>query len=331
METAPKVSIIVPMFNVSIYIERCARSLFEQTFVDLEYIFVNDCSSDSTLQVLQGVIKNFPERSNHIKIINHKSNKGVSAARNSGLEISTGQYFMQIDSDDWVERNMIAEMYEKAVNENSDIVWTDFYVEYPNNSKAAIYREQNIPNKATECITGLLTGGLHSGLWNKLIKRSICVEQNIRFPEEIIACEDTAFITLYLTYAQRISYIPKAFYHYLQNPDSLTIKRNRQTYESEFEVARILEKNLMNEIYLKNLLIYKGRVKRNMLFSGLFSNSEYLNCFPESIPYIYIGLKSKLNKVVIWLSLKECFLFAKMVLFFAQVYLKIKHFQIAYK
>ena len=331
MKKIPKVSIIVPMYNASDYIEKCAKSVLDQTFYDLEIIFVDDCSSDSTIQVLKKTISMFPERDGQVNILNHRINKGVSAARNTGLEIASGEYFIQIDSDDWVERNMVSDMYEKAKNEDSDIVWTDFYVEYPNKSNLKKYREQKITSKSSDSIKGILAGDLHSGLWNKLIRRRICVERNIRFPEEIKTCEDTVFITLFLTFAQRISYIPNAYYHYFQNPVSLTIKRNRQTYESEFEVVRILEKNLDNEIYLENLLIYKGRIKRNMLFSGLFSKSEYLKCFPESIPFIYIGLKSKLNKVAIWFSLKECFLITKMFLFFGQLYFKIKNVNIAYK
>jgi len=323
MHTCPSVSIIVPVYNVEQNIERCARSLFEQTFKKVEFIFVNDCSPDNSIQILKKVIDWYPERKDQVTILNHEINKGVAAARNTGLDKAKGEYFMQVDSDDWVDTSMIEELFLKAKENDSDIVWSDFYVDFPNKPEDSIYSKQNVPGKASLCIIEILSGFLHSGLWNKILKRSICIENDIRFPEEVNMCEDLVFIIFYLLHTGQITYLPKAFYHYVQNPDSITIVRTRQSFKSEFKVVELLEEKLSQEIYGNYLMMLKARIKRNMFISGLFRNDEYLSCFPESTQYIYKDL-NRVDKAAIWFSLKKNFLVARIILYFGQVYSKIK-------
>ena len=325
MNVSPGVSIIIPIYKVEQNIERCARSLFEQTFEDLEFVFVNDCSPDMSIQILQKVLVEYPDRKNQVTIINHETNRGVAVARNTGLAIVRGEYILQVDSDDWVETSMAEELYATAKANDSDIVWTDFYVDFPNDSNNTIYRKQNVPGKATECIIEILSGFLHAGLWNKLMKRDIYLLNNLRFPEGVNMSEDIVFSIFFLLKTGTVTYLPKSFYHYVQNPDSITIARNRQSFESEIKVARILEETLMDQTYGKFLMMYKARIKRNIFLSGLFSNDEYLNCFPESTLYIFIGL-NWIEKIAIWLSLQEFFSFARVVLFFVPIYYKIKKF-----
>jgi glycosyltransferase involved in cell wall biosynthesis len=323
MNATPVVSIIIPIYNVEQNIERCARSLFEQTFKKMEFVFVNDCSPDNSIHILEKVIDEYPERKDQVTILHHEINKGVAAARNTGLDNAIGEYFLQVDSDDWLETTMVEELYSKAKANDSDIVWSDFYVDFPDDSAITINRKQNVPEKATLCIIEILSGFLHAGLWNKLLKRSLCITNNIRFPEGVNLCEDLVFIILYLLKAERITYIQKAFYHYVQNPDSITIARTRLSFENEFKAVKIIEENLLKDIYRNYIMMYQARIKRAMFFSGLFSNDEYENCFPDSSPYIFIGL-NVLEKTAIWFSLKKNFLIARIVLFLRPVYPKIK-------
>jgi len=197
----PNISIIVPVYNVEKTIERCARSLFEQSFNDIEYIFVNDCTTDSSIQILKKVLNDFPKRKNQITILDHQLNRGVAAARNTGLDKARGDYVIQIDSDDWVEKTMIEELYNTAVKNNSDFVWSDFYVGFYNDKNKLVYRKQDVPQNPASCIKEILTGSFHAGLWNKLMKRDICVANNIRFPEGINICEDIVFVISYLLHA----------------------------------------------------------------------------------------------------------------------------------
>ncbi|MDR0829587.1 MAG: glycosyltransferase, partial [Prevotellaceae bacterium] len=113
----PAVSILVPIYKVSAYIERCAHSLFQQTFENIEYIFVNDCTPDDSIEKLQKIIEQYPNRKPFVKIIHHKKNRGLAETRNTALYNSTGKYIQHIDSDDYIELNMIEEMYKKAIEE----------------------------------------------------------------------------------------------------------------------------------------------------------------------------------------------------------------------
>lgn len=98
-----KVSVIIPVYNVEKYIEHCARSLMEQTLMDIEYIFVDDCTPDHSMEILQRVLTDYPERLESIRIIHHTQNSGLATVRNTGLQIAQGEYIIHCDSDDWVE------------------------------------------------------------------------------------------------------------------------------------------------------------------------------------------------------------------------------------
>jgi glycosyltransferase involved in cell wall biosynthesis len=322
MDIKPKVSVILPVYNAELYIEKCARSWFEQTFKEVEYIFVDDNTPDGSILILKKVIEEYPERKDQVTIISHYNNRGVAAARNTGLEQARGEYFLQVDSDDWVEKTLIEELYSEVKINGPDIVWSDFYVDLPKFQKV-IYKNQTVTENSESCIINMLSGSLHAGMWNKLINLSVCTDNNIRFPEGVNICEDLVFNIFYLLHAGRISYVPKAFYHYVQNANSITISRTHQSFESEFRAVKILEENIPPEIYGKYLLMYKARIKRNMFFSGLFSNEEYLNCFPESTSYIFNGINF-VDRSSLWFSLKRMYLFARVLLFIGQIYTGIK-------
>ena len=125
---SPKVSVIVPIYGVENYIERCARSLFSQTFKSVEFIFVNDCTKDGSMDVLSDVRKEYPEAD--IKVINLERNMGLPQARRAGVEQATGDYILHVDSDDWIEPDMLEILYERAVDTGADMVCCDWAEEY---------------------------------------------------------------------------------------------------------------------------------------------------------------------------------------------------------
>ena len=147
MNKNPLVSVIVPIYGVEPYIEKCARSLFEQSLENMEFIFVNDCTPDKSVEILRQVIEDYPRRYLQIQIIEHEENRGLAMARNSGLLIAKGEYIIHCDSDDWVELDMYEEMYEKALEKNADIVICDYYAEYSNKR---IYHIQREPREKEE-------------------------------------------------------------------------------------------------------------------------------------------------------------------------------------
>ena len=119
----PKVSVIVPIYGVEKYIGRCAVSLFEQTLDDLEFIFVNDCTLDKSIEILKTTLENYPQRKVQTKILTMSKNSGLPAVRKYGVQHATGEYIIHCDSDDWIDINAYEMLYEKASSGNYDIVF----------------------------------------------------------------------------------------------------------------------------------------------------------------------------------------------------------------
>ena len=118
-----KVSVCIPVYGVEKYIEKCARTLFEQTLQEIEYIFVDDCTQDRSMEILQKVLEEYPHRKAQVKIIHHEKNGGLVAARNTALKHVSGEYVIHCDPDDWVELDLYEIMYHEAVAQGADMVY----------------------------------------------------------------------------------------------------------------------------------------------------------------------------------------------------------------
>ena len=201
----PKISVIVPVYNVEKYIERCARSLFNQTLDEIEFVFVDDCSPDNSIELLKSVISEFPHRQSQVKLCSHSYNKGLPTARKTGVEVATGDYIAHCDSDDWTDPNMYEKMYLTAVSSNSDIVYCDYYVSSGMTHSIV---------KLSSYSDGLLQGPV----WNKLARRELY--NFIEFPVENKA-EDGAIMTQLSFFANRIMHLNIPLYYYFKNPESI--------------------------------------------------------------------------------------------------------------
>ncbi len=218
----PKVTIITPIYNVGKYIERCAVSLFEQDFEDIEYIFVNDCTPDNSIEILEKIIEKYPNRKPNVKIIHHEKNKGLGSARKTGLEQATGEYVIHIDSDDWCELDMVSSLYNKAKETDADIVGCDIYMSFTDKD---IYMKQNYSCNVKEDLCKILSMELNPSLCNKLIRIELYVKNNLCPTTEISTSEDRWLVARLFAVAESIAYVPKAFFHYWQeNENSLTAK-----------------------------------------------------------------------------------------------------------
>lgn len=206
----PKVSVIVPIYNVSRFIRRCAESLLSQTLEDVEFLFVNDCTQDDSLDILNECVTRYPDRD--VRIIEHEVNKGLPAARNTGLEAATGDYIFHCDSDDYVDPTMLADLYGKASADNADIVWCDWYLSFEKNER---YMKQPACSTAEDALRMMLTGRMKYNVWNKLVRRSLYEENDVRFPSGYGMGEDMTMMMLF-SFAKNVRYIPKAYYHYVK-------------------------------------------------------------------------------------------------------------------
>lgn len=229
-EQYPKVSVIVPVYNVEEYIERCVRSLMEQTLEDIEYIFVNDCTPDRSMQILRRLMEEYPQRRKQVKMVEHAQNCGSATVRNSGLKVAVGEYIIHCDSDDWVEPEMYEKLYNKAVETGADMVGCDCYLEQLHSSH---YYKQIYPESGKECIHASLCGRLHCGVWSKLVRKGLYEEHAIRFPDGINMWEDVVTSIRLYYFAGKIAYVPDAFYHYVQyNTNSYTHVLSRKSAEN---------------------------------------------------------------------------------------------------
>ena len=213
------VSVIIPVFNVANYIERCVRSLFEQTHSNMEYIFVDDCSPDQSMAILHRLIEEYKDKNLSIQIITHEKNSGLPTARNSGLKVASGEYVFHCDSDDWVEKDAMEKMVRSAQTNQADIVWCDWFLSFRTNER---YMKQKGKETPIDCMKAMLSGRLKYNVWNKLVKRSLYVDNQVTFPDGFGMGEDMTMIRLF-SYATKVCYLPAALYHYVQiNASSFT-------------------------------------------------------------------------------------------------------------
>lgn len=203
-----KVSVIVPVYGVEAYIERCARSLFEQTIKSIEYIFVNDATTDHSVEILLRILNDYPNRRHQVRIINHNLNGGQAAARTSGMKIITGEYMIHCDPDDWVELDAYEKMYDLATKTNADIVTCQHW-EICNNQ-----RKLKGISFSGNCQTALVEHCYTGTLWDKLIRSSIIKDFNIYPFEGINFTEDLNVVIRVLCYSKNIISINEPLYNY---------------------------------------------------------------------------------------------------------------------
>lgn len=179
----PKVSVIVPIYNVEKYIERCARSLMEQTLDDIEYLFVNDATPDRSMEILNRVIEDYPKRKPQIKIFYHEVNKGLSAARNTGINFATGKYLFFVDSDDEITKDSIETQYSICELHHSDLVIADNYIVKSGNIQE-VKSNLTVPVvSGDDVIKSFVEGRWYNVAWNKLVRRDIIIDNNLCFSE----------------------------------------------------------------------------------------------------------------------------------------------------
>lgn len=276
-----KVSVLVPVFGVENYIEKCANTLFSQTFTDIEYIFIDDNTKDKSILKLNNIISLYPERFASIKIIKHEQNKGVAASRQTALDAATCEYILFVDSDDYIEPDMISLMYQKAVETSADIVFCPFYNEYQN-KRTKIFNEVYSSDKI-ELIN--ICFKAQPAFWNKMIRRKIIVENDIRILPGINYGEDLSVVPQIIYHSNQFSLVQKPLYHYVQyNTDSYTSKFTEKSLKDTLEVINILQAFFENKTdyqkYRIILITLKAVRKAKILRSGRVEK-QYIDLFPE--------------------------------------------------
>lgn len=290
-----KISIIVPVYNTEKYLERCLNSILNQNFNEIEIIIINDCSPDNSLKI----IKKYMSMDQRIVLINKEKNEGLSAARNSGIEIARGEYVLHIDSDDWIEQSYFKDMYEYAIENKADIVISDYYKDFDNGEVIYIqdqkeYKDKEITKK--EAIENIFLSKGYPAVWNKLIKRELYVKNEIKHPNGISLGEDLAVTPKLMHYAKKIVKINKAYCHYIHNLSSITKKQNKNKIYEIDEVLKLNETFFMdkkiklsiNELKINHLTLWLFQIKYDL------KEERYIQILDE---YISLYKNIDINKI----------------------------------
>jgi len=205
-----KVSILVPLYNASAFLERCVRSLFEQTYENLEFVFVNDGSTDNSIQLLHEFCEQYPNRTNSCVIIDRTTNKGISFTRNELLQHATGDFISFVDADDYIEKNAIELLVENQKKYDSDIESCGFIIEYNNGNKKTILKNLNKESFLDEMVTGA------SGheLYCRLFRRDVIKANHLTFSTNFNIAEDWLFLIKCAYYSKTIHNSQLCLYHY---------------------------------------------------------------------------------------------------------------------
>ena len=243
---SPAISVIVPIYNAEKTLRKCVDSLLAQTFKDFEVLLIDDGSPDQC----GAICDEYAKQDSRVRVI-HQENQGVSAARQCGMDNAQGEYTIHADPDDWVEPEMLEELYKKAKEDDADMVICDFYI---NTYKGQTYLKQQPSSLDRKIVLKELFTHLHGSCCNKLIKLESFKRSGARFPDGISFCEDLYVNAAMLLSEIRVSYLNKAFYHYVKNRlDSLS-RRYDENSERQNVALRDVFVNLMKDTDLKDFV-----------------------------------------------------------------------------
>lgn len=297
-----KVSILVPVYGVENYIEKCATSLFGQTYENIEYVFVNDCTKDSSIDVLKSVLKEYPNRREQVRILNHDRNRGLAAARNTALDACTGDYIWHVDSDDWIEINAVEKLVNKAEQNKSDIIIFDNYNVLANKT---ILCKADFNNKELY-ISNILLHTTPGSVWNKFFNAEFYRKSGIRSIEGLNHGEDYVIIPKLLHKAKVIDVLEEPLYYYnLTNQGSYTrnislesIKNVHQAYISNMEYFLKADdndkfKDVIKVLPLRSMLALIKTAKKDRY-------NDIIKCYPECMARTWENI-SIIDKVILFL------------------------------
>lgn len=303
----PKVSIIVPIYNVEEYIEQCVNSILQQTLDEIEVILVNDGSTDKSLEK----IKKIAENDARVVIINNSHASGNSGMpRNQALMKATGEYIAFVDSDDWIEKSMLEVLYNEAVIQSADIAASGgFYREKENDiEEVKVANGQFLPEKNTRA--ELFLGGQFPIVWYRIYKKDLIVNNGIRFGETKTSA-DLPFAFKALFKANKVVQVEGSYYHYRFNRVGSTIERRKG--EDAFELLKSYEniENFLrkNNAYAEYIPYVVFKAIGDYTYNLRLLDEKYHNAFSIAIAKLVAVHKSETSKTQIfnkyWLSVLE--------------------------
>ena len=263
----PKISIIVPVYKVEQYLRRCLDSIVNQTFTDWECILVDDGSPDNSGKICD----EYAEKDGRFKVF-HQTNKGISATREYALHKAEGEYIQFVDSDDWIEPNMLRKMLKTSVENNADIVGCNFIEEYSTKQN-----QVNVFYTSKDTFLKDVLSNRWGVLWKLLISRKLVIDNDIHFPENVNGGEDYVFVVSCLLLCNKVVCVDNYFYHYNRfNNDSfihtVSFQNLMYQYNATLIVEKILQQKSVYDRYETYVMPRKIAVKSSLLKCCFFKS-----------------------------------------------------------
>jgi len=297
---SPKISVIVPVYNMEKLMRRCIDSILVQTFTDYECLLIDDGSKDGS----PAICDEYAYKDVRFKTY-HKPNGGLSDARNYGLERAIGDYTIFFDPDDYVDSTYLEELYSKAIVEDADMVMCGIFYEDQNQCRFSKQQPTALDHWAV--LKDLLDTTIYGFTVNKLIRRSCYIQYHVVYPTNIYGCEDQYALCALLKNDIKISYLPRAFYHYIYYPNSLSRHYDEKTYQNDLKTREMFV-NLMQDTPYKDLAYLR---KTTYMFgrafnfgSKYFSSKKFRKEFLQYEDMIKTVYYVPIRRTMYWLSFR---------------------------
>ena len=298
-----KVSILIPVYGVEQYIAECAQSLFSQTYRDLEFIFVDDCSPDDSILVLKKVLEEFPERANQVRIIRHETNKGLGTARHTAFSHATGDAVLHVDSDDIIPKDAISLLADEMQKRNYDIV-SGAYAEYKAERLGIIILQPKASHR--QYLRMMLCQNLvKHHIWGRLYRRSFLLEQQIYSIPDINYCEDYAVVPRAFFTARYTTIDNLVYYYRTDNITSYTHQISHKNLVSMLKANAVVidffRKNDVKGLYHQALDMGLLNMYRDAMKNGMHPKEIETYC-----PFLPIKARNRvfLKAMTTWLPMK---------------------------
>ena len=298
----PLISIIIPVYGVEKYIEKCLRSCFDNTIAkSCEFLIIDDCSPDKSITIAKQLIEKYKDLD--IQIIQHKKNRGLAAARNTGLLNAKGEYIINVDSDDWVEPNYLELLYNESKSSDSDVICCNLIKEFNDYSQK---EKMYVPDNPEIALSYLLTGKVLGYTPLRLIKKELFTKNNFSWIEGLNMCEDLLIMVKVFNFANKISFLDEYLYHYnCANNNSLSSSLNENKISQLIKVSYEIEKFIIEqnkyEKYHKELMTQKSRFKIWITKCAMEKKTEYFMLYENERLY-----KDKYSSLLIRFFLLCC-------------------------
>lgn len=315
MDKEIQVSILMPIYKVEQYIEKTLDSIFTQSYPYMDFVFVNDCSPDNSLQILKDTLANYQIGKDRYTIVNHSRNEGIAVSRTDCIANAKGDYVYFVDSDDWIEKETVEQMVLATKNGTIDIVGCDYMKDYL--SGKTTYHHDNYGDSCRKNLYKCLNYDIATVLWKLLIRRELFA--NFKITPHVDIVEDYIMSVKLYYYANSFVAIPKAFYHYVQYNQARVSLQTLWSISMHIKGVEEVElfcrkMGLYDEKVSRLLLLRKFNIKSNFILNKqLLDGNAYRNTFPEAKGVWRELNYSKKECVKFWLAEHSLFILLKLL------------------